>query len=928
GPESGQAVAGCSLFPVPCPLSSAYVVYTSGSTGTPKGVVVTHGGLANLVDWHLAEFGVTSADRATQLAGLGFDASAWETWPYLAAGATLHLVADEETRASPEALRAFLLGRGITIAFAPTPLAEGLLGLEWPRDAALRALLTGGDALRARPSAGAPFALVNAYGPTENTVVATSGAVAPDGGGRPPGIGLPIRGVRAYVLDPGLNPVPSGVPGELHLAGDGLARGYLGRPATSAGAFVPCPFGEAGGRMYATGDRVRRLASGELEFLGRTDHQVKLRGFRIEPGEIESVLLRDPRVRECVAVVRADAAGERRIVAYLAGTDVPGAEELRARLRESLPDYMVPSAFVALERLPLTPSGKVDRGALPDPAAHDASGREHAPPRTPAERSLAEIWREVLGVERVGIHEHFFELGGDSIHAVRVAAAARRAGLRILPRQLFEHTTVAELAQVAGSGGAVASEQGPVTGTAPLTPIQRSFFADVSAAPHHYNQALLLVPPKPLDPRLVERALAALAAHHDALRLRFRRGEDGWTQLHAPAGERVPLGVVDLSRLDGADRAAALAGAADRVQSGLDVERGPLARAACFHPGDGGPGRLLLVLHHLAVDGASWRILLEDLASAYAQLERGEPVRLPEKTTSWKTWVERLAEHARAPETVAEAAYWISQARREVAALPLDDPEAEDTARWAESVAVRLGPDETGALLRDAPAAYRARIDEVLLCALACTLARWTGDGRVRVELEGSGREDERFADLDLSRTVGWLTGAYPVLLELPEDRSAGAVLEAVTEQLRWVPQRGLGYGLLRWSGDRAGAALAAAPRAEVAFGYMGQLEETVAEHTSFRLAPEPAGAAQDPRRARSHRIAVTGAVSGGRLSVTFGYGAAIHRRETIERVAAWYAEELRGLIAHRSSDDGGGCVPSGFPLAGLDRAALDALLG
>ncbi|MET0395456.1 MAG: non-ribosomal peptide synthase/polyketide synthase [Longimicrobiaceae bacterium] len=870
---------------------------------------------------------MTAADRATQLAGLGFDAAVWETWPYLAAGAALHLVADEDVRTSPEALQALLLERGITLAFVPTPLAEGMLGLEWPRDTALRALLTGGDALRARPEAGMPFALVNNYGPTENTVVATSGVVAPEGGGRAPGIGRPIRGVRAYVLDAGLSPVSMGVLGALYLAGEGVARGYLGEPAMTAETFVPCPFGEAGGRMYATGDRVRWVASGELEFLGRLDRQVKLRGFRIEPGEVESVLLRDPRVRECVVVVRQDAGGPR-MVAYVAGADLPDVEELRTRLRESLPEYMVPGAFVALERLPLTSSGKVDRAALPDPAESD-EGRDRTAPRTPVEQALAEVWSAVLGVERVGIHERFFDLGGDSILAIRVATGARRAGLQLLPRQLFEHATIAELARVVGTGAAIVAEQGPVTGPAPLTPIQRAFFAERSVAPHHFNQALLLVPPRALHPRRLERALTALAAHHDALRLRFPRGEDGWTQLHAPAGERVPLAAIDLSRLDGADRGGALAGAADQVQASLGLERGPVFRAAHFHPGDGGPGRLLLVVHHLAVDGASWRILLEDLESAYLQLERGEPVRLPPKTTSWKTWAQRLAEQGRALETVVEAAYWTSQARRRVAALPLDDPRGEDTVGSEASVAARFDADETAALLRDVTAAYRARIEEVLLCALASTLARWTGDRRVRVELEGSGREEERFADVDLSRTVGWLTHTYPMLLELPEDRSAGAVPKAVVEQLRGVPHRGLGYGLLRWGGgNRAGAKLAAASRAAVAFGYLGQLEETVAEHTFFRLAPEPAGAAQDPRRARSYRVEVIGAVNGGRLSVTFGFSAATHRRETLERVAAWYAEELRGLIAHCRGGGAGGRTPDDFPLAGLDPAALDTLLG
>ncbi|HEX7241264.1 MAG TPA: condensation domain-containing protein, partial [Longimicrobiaceae bacterium] len=518
-------------------------------------------------------------------------------------------------------------------------------------------------------------------------------------------------------------------------------------------------------------------------------------------------------------------------------------------------------------------------------------------------------------------------LGGDSILAIRVATAARRAGLTLLPRQLFEHPTVAELARVARNGAAAPSGQGPVTGPAPLTPIQRGFLAEESAAPHHYNQALLLVPARALDPRHLERALAALAEHHDALRLRFHRDPVGWTQFHAPVGQGVPLVGIDLSRLDEAARGGALAAAADRVQAGLELARGPLARAAWFRMGRDGPGRLLLVVHHLAVDGVSWRILLEDLETAYGEAERGGAVRLPPRTTPWKAWAERLMEHAHAPETAAEVPYWTSQARLGAASLPLDDPDGEDVAGRVRTVTVTLEPDETASLLRDVPAAYRTRIDEVLLCALARALGRWTGDRRLRVDLEGHGREEGRVGDVDVSRTVGWFTTLYPVVLELPEGGGPGEALRAVKEQLRGVPGRGLGYGLLRW-GSGAGAELAAAPRAEVVFNYLGQVDATLAEHTFFRLAPEPAGASQDPRRARSHRLEVDGVVSGGRLSMTFAYGAAVHRAETVERVVAGYAGELRGLIAHCRSAEAGGYTPSDFPLAGLGQAALDALLG
>ncbi|MET0396779.1 MAG: amino acid adenylation domain-containing protein, partial [Longimicrobiaceae bacterium] len=891
----------------------AYVIYTSGSTGAPKGVMVSHRSLLGLADWHARAFAVTPDDRATQLASFSFDAAVWEVWPYLLAGACVHLV-DAETRTSPEALRALFLEREITLAFVPTPLAEGLLAAEWPERAPLRALLTGGDALRVRPRPGLPFALVNNYGPTEATVVATSGVVEPEGDGRPPSLGRPIAGARALVLDAHLAPVPAGVAGELFVGGAGVARGYLGRPGLTAERFVPDPFGAApGARLYRTGDRVRWRADGTLEFLGRADRQVKIRGFRIEPGEVEAALRAHPGVGGAVVEARGE-----RLVAYLVaagGAALPPADELRTSLRERLPEHMVPSAWVELDDFPLTPGGKLDRRALPDPAAGDAPGRAYAPPRTPTERLLAEVWSAVLGVARVGIHDPFFELGGDSIVATRVAAAARGAGLRMVPRQLFEHSTIAELARVVGDGAAVAAEQGAVSGAVPLAPVQHDFLAEESAAPHHFNQALLLVPPRALCPRLLAEALAAVAAHHDALRLRFRRGAGGWTQEHAPAGEGVPLTVIDLARLDDTARGRALAAAADGVQASLALERGPVARAAHFRPGDGGPGRLLLVLHHLVVDGGGWRVLLDDLATAYEQRERGEAVRLPAKTTSWKAWAERLAELARAPETAAEARYWTSQAFLDAAPLPVDDPGAEDTAGSAASVAARLEPDETTALLQGAAASHGVRADEILLGALARVLARWTGDRSVRVELEGNGREDARFQELDPARTLGWFTHTYPVLLELPESGGPGESLKAVAEQLREVPHGGIGHGLLRRaSGGRAGAALASAPRAEVSFGYAGHMGELLAEHAFFRLAPEPAGATRDPRRARAHRLEVSGAVSGGRLSVTFGYGAAVHRRATIERVAGWYVEELRALIADHRPPGGGGPAPDDVP--------------
>ncbi|HEX5759683.1 MAG TPA: amino acid adenylation domain-containing protein, partial [Thermoanaerobaculia bacterium] len=446
----------------------AYVIYTSGSTGRPKGVEVAHGGLANLVAWHRQVYGVAAGDRATLLAGPAFDASVWEVWPYLAAGASLH-VPDAETRADPERLLNWLAAERVTLAFLPTPLAEAVMELPAPAGLALSALLTGGDRLRRAPAAGLPYRLVNHYGPTESTVVATAGDVPPappDGRAAAPTIGLAIANTRLHVLDRDGNPVPVGVPGELFVGGAGLARGYRGRPDLTAERFVPDAWsGEPGARLYATGDLVRRRRDGELEFLGRTDHQVKVRGFRIELGEIEAVLAAHPAVRQAVVVAREEKdSGEKRLVGYVVpqnGETVDG-DALRAHLAAKLPDYMVPAAFVLLPGLPLTPNGKVDVRALPEPEPSAEGEEGHVAPRTPMEELLAGVWARVVGVPRVGAHDHFFRLGGHSLLATQALSRVRDAtGAEVPLATLFEEPVLAGFARAVEArlrGGARADD--------------------------------------------------------------------------------------------------------------------------------------------------------------------------------------------------------------------------------------------------------------------------------------------------------------------------------------------------------------------------------------------------------------------------------------------------------------------------------------
>ncbi len=904
--------------------SLAYVIYTSGSTGTPKGVRVEHRSLLDTLLGARERFGVREGDVMPSLASPAFDIWLLETLLPLVSGGAVRMVPAEHVtdmdallREAADATLLHAVPALMRQIVAALPAGRGL-----PR---VRRAFVGGDAvapdLLEEMKGAFPAAETHVlYGPTEGSVICTSHLVR----GAHPGLhllGSPLPNARVYVCDAPGRPLPIGVPGELLLGGPGVARGYHGRPDLTAARFAPDPFGgEPGERLFRTGDRARWRPGGILEFMGRADEQLKVRGYRVEPGEIEAALLRHPGVAEAVVVLRDD-----RLVGYYTARESAGAAELRAHLRVSLPEYMVPSALVELEAFPLTPTGKTDRAALPAPERAGAEAG-HVAPRTPVEEALAEVWRSVLRVEGVGVHDNFFELGGDSILAIQAVSRARGAGVELKPRHFFEHPTIAELAPLAATTEAVSAEQGPVVGEAPLTPVQHAFFARGLPEPWHFNMPLLLRGRGPLDHAALEGAVRALVTHHDALRARFARGEDGrWVSAFAAPEPELPVERVDLSGVPEAERVAALERIAAERQGGLRLD-GPLLRATHFDSGADAPGRVLLLAHHLVVDVASWRTLVEDLETAYGQLRRGEPVVLPPKTTSFRAWAERLAEHARSA-AAAELAFWTDPARAGAPPLPVDlgGPDGEDTGAV---VAAALTAEETRSLLQEAPVAYRARVDDLLLAALARALGRWTGDGRVLVDVESHGRE-ELFADVDLSRTVGWFTAVHPLFLDLRGAGGEGAAIKTVKEALRAVPRRGIGWGLLRWMGpDDAREALAARPAPQVAFNYLGQVDGVFAEAGEFRVAEEGVGPSRSPRGRREHLLEVMAVVEGGRLHLRVGYGTGRHREETVGRLAADVLAELRALAAHCASPEAGGHTPSDFPLARLPQAELDELLG
>jgi non-ribosomal peptide synthase protein (TIGR01720 family) len=718
----------------------------------------------------------------------------------------------------------------------------------------------------------------------------------------------------------------------LFLGGPAVARGYLNRPGLTAEKFLPDPWGaEHGARLYRTGDLVRWLPDGQLDFLGRIDQQVKIRGYRIELGEIESVLARHPGIARVVVEARQDKLSRTQLVGYVVPVQQPGPApaDLRTFLKDKLPEYMIPALFVALPQLPLTATGKVDRRSLPAPDARaTAQGRAHVAPSTEAEMVLAPIWAQVLHLEQVGTHDNFFELGGDSILSIQVVARANQAGLALTAKDLFLHQTLAELARAAKPGQSVKAEQGVITGSVPLTPIQHWFVEQDLPEPHHFNQARLLHPQRALDQAVLEQALQHVLTHHDALRLRLHRTEDGWRQTIASPDEPCSLTRVDLSAVPEAERSDALAARAAELHASLNLSEGPIVKAAWFDFGPGQSGRLLLIAHHLAVDVISWRIILEDLLMAYRQLKQGQPVRLPPKTTSFKEWAERLTEHARSGALDQERAYWLDPARSEGAQLPVDHPEGANTKASLDAVEVSLDEEETEALLTEVPRATRAQINDALLTALAQAFRHWTGRPTLLVDLEGHGR-DGLDLQADISRTVGWFTSYYPLCLALGEATDPRDLLALVQEQIRGVPGRGLGYLILRYLSpdEDLRRQLGELPEGAVAFNYMGQQDRGKKGTGLLQPARESVGPLQSSQGTRRHLIEINGLVQQGRLRMRWTYSTNLHDRATMERLAQDFVTALQDLITRCRNLEPAALRPEDFPAANLSQADFNALL-
>lgn len=929
-------------WPSPEMETLAYVLYTSGSTGRPKGVAVTHRNLLHATIGR--QLCYTGAPKSfLLLSSFSFDSSVAGLFWSLLEGAMLVLPGHRQEQ-DMAALCRLIAAHEVSHTLCLPSLYRLLL--EHGDTQALGSMdtvIVAGEACpgglgrahhRALPNA----RLYNEYGPTEATVWCTFHQVAAESHEEPVPIGRPIPNAQVYILDRAAEPLPVGVPGELHIGGEGVARGYLGQPSLTAERFVETSFPEArGSRLYRSGDLARYRSDGVIEFLGRLDDQVKIRGQRIEPGEIEATLSDHPDVAEAAVVAERDqgAAGTR-LVGYVvlrSEQSASPAAELREYLRRRLPEHMVPVRVVALPALPRTPSGKLDRKALPTPEPRPAlSTPGPALAANPLQRELARLWAEVLGLEQVGIHDNFFEIGGDSILSIRIVARARERGIPIGPNQIFEHQTIAQLATVCGQQTIEAKPEqlAALVGEVPLTPIQRWFFDQRFEEPQHWNQALLLTCPGGLRLEPLRAAARALISRHDALRMRFRRVGEAWEQRCIPPDDaELPVDSIDLSVVDDEVRAEAVTAESARVQASLDLGRGPVARLAVFESGDGSPSTLLLVLHHLVVDGASWPVLIADLERAYDQATQGIPIALPPATTSLRRWGHALETLAASPALAHEAKFWLDSLTPAEASLPMDDSTVAAIGKAGEKQLIqRLEPEQTQLLLQQVPPVYGTRINDVLLTALARVLSDWCGRRRHLIDLEGHGRE-ALAPDIDVSETVGWLTSMFPVVLTLPPNDHPGEAIKAIKEQLRRVPRNGLAYSVARYLAPNLAlrAALEEQPQASVLFNYLGQFDQFLAESRCFARSKLSPGPMHSPRGHRHHVLEINAAVLQGELVVCWSFSPALHREQTIADLATDYLSALRRLIDHCLDPEAGGYTPSDFPDVDLGSDELDALI-
>ncbi|XAK55835.1 amino acid adenylation domain-containing protein [Bacillus inaquosorum] len=899
----------------------AYIIYTSGTTGRPKGVMVEHRNVISLLKHQNLPFEFGHEDVWTFFHSYCFDFSVWEMFGALLNGSTL-VVVSKETARDPQAFRLLLKKERVTVLNQTPTAFYGLMHEDQNHSDRLniRYVIFGGEALQ--PGMLQSWndkyphtELINMYGITETTVhVTVKKLSADDIAANRSNIGRPLSTLQAYVMDAHMNLQPIGVPGELYIGGEGVARGYLNRDELTADRFVPNPY-LPGDRLYRTGDLAKRLSNGELEYVGRIDDQVKVRGHRIELGEIQAALLQHPIIKEAAVITRKDEQGQTAVYAYMVTTDQQAANtsNIRASLKTMLPDFMLPARLIQIDSIPLTVNGKLDQKALPEPEKH-AYPADDISPRNEIEKVMADIWEELLDVNELGISANFFELGGDSIKALQVCSRLKQRGFETTVREMFEHQTLGELSARVRKAVRVI-DQGPVEGEITWSPVQKWFLAQDIKEKHHFNQSVMLHRSTSIQEDALRKTLKAITSHHDALRMVFSQNEQGyWNQYNRPISHSddalYGLQMIDLSAPEDTNGNRAYEPIIKHyvrdIQQKMDLKNGPLLQAGLFRTTDG--DFLFLSAHHFVVDGISWRVLLEDLSLGYHQATGGEDIKLPPKTSSFKAYAKKLSGYAESQQLIKQLKYWRETEEYQTDALPfdqIDGPIANERKR--STISFTLNDKETAALLKDANSAYNTDTQDLLLASVILALRHWTNQSAFKLSLESHGREDV-LDGIDVSRTVGWFTAIYPLLIKLNADLPDSEegmvhVLKTTKDTLRRVPDKGFGYGVIKYltPPDKKDINFTGAP--EINFNYLGQFESgspaEAPEEDAFSFSPLGAGDDISTTWNREQSLDISAIAAEGKMTVNMTYDNARFERKTIEQLSETCRQFLLQLIEH-----------------------------
>lgn len=915
------------------PEDLAYILYTSGSTGKPKGVEALHRGVTRLVKSQ-NYITLRPEDKVVQLSNLIFDGSSFEIWGALLNGALLHVV-DKETALNPHQFSKELRD-ACTVVFITPAMFNGIFKVVPDAFDQVRFIAIGGEPvyptiiaplLERAKSRKLPMQIFNVYGPTENTAFSTyypihelksSVTSIP--------IGKGIAYTDTYVLDDHYNLLPRGVPGELYLGGTGLASGYLNQPELTEKVFVSLPFlQDPGEKFYRTGDIVRPLLDGNLVFVRRKDEQIKIRGIRVEVGEIESWIASYPAVHEVVVLFNTGELGRKKLLAYIVSktNQTVSIKALQKFISKHLPAHMMPANFIILDAFPLTMNKKIDKARLLDPDLTIQSSQDL--PEGEKEIFLANIWKEVLHLDFVGRDTDFFALGGDSIVAMQIVNKVQQKNFSIRSSDVFQHSTIKQLAKVIKPTKLEKEtfEKTKLRGSFSLTPIQHWFVEGKYQSLNQFSQRVVLRVSKPLDLSNLESAFEALIRQHEALRISLRRFLGKWHQSVLTKNSRFSLTQLTL---DEKNIVSCINEAVNTLHVDLNLRKPPLIKAAVLSSEDASSFYLVILIHHFVVDGVSWRIILEDLFKAYDAISQGDKPVFPKKTLSFKSWSKKLCQYAKSPEVMDQRAYWLGMKAPRFS-LPVDFEHMANLQRDAETFVTSFDFSVEKVLSDIFGKNNKIRCIELLISALVHTLSQWTQQKSVYFHLEGHGREPIGNG-LDVSRTLGWFTTLYPFVATLDSlTASPLEVLKFVRTYLKVLPQKGLGYGLLRYLGKKSDVKrLKANEDPKIAFNYLGNFDQGFKD-TSISFAGQPVLFVSSPLNKRRHLLEITAWISEDRLYMHWDYNKRFHQEKTIQNLADTYSDLLSQLVRCCQNTDAAGCIPSDFPLASVNADQLDRLL-